>query len=324
MAFKYGMKAAVFPDQLQDRLESFRRLGIPSVIELHLFGTDDVFSKDAAVWSSGVRRYADVCRFVVHYPIMDAKTGYLFDASDDDCDRFEAVLDFTQACGAVGLVMHCCYGFNRDISKREAMTGFLAQVEHWNELSRMRGIRILLENYGFVWLPPGLGADYVTSPLDHCFPWDMAVMVAAIREKGMEAVGFLLDTAHAVLSANMFNMRRRHGHLSGDKRFRNIFSEDLDRARCLTASDFMHDSIEYFHVSDAFVWREEDNHLDEMRKWLYTENLPIGRGNVDFAEIMEKAKGDETLIMEINPEKGNHAHNISQYEAVVWFREKFG
>ncbi len=323
MAFKYGMKAAVSPAQLQDRLESFRRLGLPPVIELHLFGADDVFSPAAADISSRVRRFADICRFVVHYPIMDIKTGYLFDAMEDDLSRFEAVLEFTQTCGAAELVMHCCYGFNRDISKNEATAGFLTQVESWNDLARSGGIRILLENYGFVWLPPGMGADYVTSPLDHCFPWDMAAMAAAIREKGLEAVGFLLDTAHAVLSANMFNMRRRHGHLADDKRFRNILPEDLDRVRSLTAADFVAGFIEYFHVSDAFVWREGDD-FDGMRKWLYTENLPIGRGNVDFSELMEKAKGDETLIMEINPENGDHAHNVSQYEAIARFRKKFG
>ncbi|HNY72398.1 MAG TPA: TIM barrel protein [Syntrophales bacterium] len=323
MAFKYGMKAAVFPSQLQDRRESFRRLGLPPVIELHLFGARDVFHPEAAAFMSGVRRLGEACRFIVHFPIMDVETGYLFDAIDDDPDKLTKVLAFTEGIGAAELVMHCCYGFNRDIPKQEARRGFIERVARWNDLAAPKGVRILLENYGFVWLPPGLGAEYAVSPLDHCFPWDMAILAEAVGKLGLGSVGFLLDTAHAVLSANMFNMRQRHGHLAGDVRFGNIYAEDLAQAEYLTAADFVNGFIEYFHVSDACRWRPDDG-LDEMDKYLYTEGLPIGRGNVDFAELLGKVRGDETLIMEIDPENGDHGHNVSQYEAVVRLRKIFG
>jgi len=323
MTFHYGMKAApLFPGQIRNRVQSFQRLGLPKVIELHLFGLADVFA-DLGPLLSGINRFIGECRFIVHYPIMDVRTGYLFDAFGDHEEKLKKVLEFTKAVGGRELVMHCCYGFNSDMSKGDAMTGFLEKLGRWNDLAEAHGVRILLENYGFVWLPKGMGAEFVVSPLDHLFPWDREYIVGVTKSKGMGAVGFLLDTAHAVLSSNMFNMRKKHKELEGDLRFRNVYPEDLERRGFLSPENFVGEDIEYFHVSDAFVWRGEDG-LKDLGRWLCKENLPIGKGNVDFEKIMAKAKGNETVIMEIDPEDGDHENNLSQYEAVVRFREKFG
>jgi len=320
--FKYVMKAAANSnEQLKDRFESFRTLGIKPAIELYLSGSDDVFGPDRDAVEKNCRNFIE-CEYMVHYPIMDTKTGYIYDGFDDESEKLEAVLDFTNEIGAGVLIMHCCYGFDRDISKREAFTKFLEKVGRWNDLAERRSLKILLENYGFVWLPPGLKRDYVVSPIDHCFPWDMEWMHETMQRKGLSSVAILLDVAHAVLSSNMFNMRQRYGHLSEDGRFKNIYSEDLYRKDFLKASDFMFDFIDYFHVSDTFIWKPE-NGIGDMRKYLYTENLPIGKGNVDFFEVLKKTKGNKTLVMEINPDNGDHTHNVSQYQAVAWFKNNF-
>lgn len=320
--FKYAMKAAAKAEsQLRDRIISFGKLGIKPIIELHLFGSEDVFGSEREDVVKICRNFKE-CEYMVHFPIMDTKTGYLYDGFDDERKKLESVLDFTSEIGAGVLIMHCCYGFNKKISKKEAFTKFLEKVCRWNDLAKRRSLKILLENYGFAWLPPGLGADYIVSPIDHFFPWDMEWMHETIQREKLSFVAILLDVAHAVLSSNMFNIRQRYGHLSQDGRFKNIYSEDLDRKDFLSAADFIFDFIDYFHISDTFVWKPE-NGRDDMRKYLYTENLPIGEGNVDFLEILKKTKGNKTLVMEINPDNGDHTHNVSQYQAIAWFQNNF-
>ena len=320
--FKYVMKAAANSHkQLQDRIESFEKLSIKPAIELYLSGSADVFGSDRDTVVKNCRNFKE-CEYMVHFPIMDTNTGYIFDGLDDEREKLEAVLDFTNEIGADVLIMHCCYGFNKEISKREAFTKFLEKVGIWNDLAEGRSLKILLENYGFVWLPPGLGRDYVVSPIDHCFPWDMELIHETMQSKGLSSVAILLDLAHAVLSSNMFNMRQQYGYLREDGRFKNIYPEDLDRKDFLTAADFVFDFIEHFHISDTFVWKPE-NGSDDMRKYLYTENLPIGKGNVDFFEVFKKTKGNKTLVMEINPDNGDHGHNVSQYQAIAWFQNNF-
>lgn len=320
--FQYAMKAAAGSEaQLRHRVECFKKLGIEPLIELYLSGSADVLEPERNSVIRNCRNFNE-CKYIVHFPIMDAKTGYVYDGYEDEREKLEAVLDFAGEIDAGELIMHCCYGFGRDIPKEEAIERFFEKVAVWNDLANSRSLKILLENYGFVWLPDGFGKDYVVSPIDHCFPWDMARMHERIEQWGLHSVAILLDVAHAVLSSNMFNMKKTCPGLAADGRFRNISKDDVGRKDFLKVGDFVFDFIDYFHISDAFVWKPE-NGIDNMRKYLYTENLPIGKGNVDFIEITKDTKGSEVMVMEINPENGDHANNISQCEAIKWFQKTF-
>lgn len=314
------MKAApLFRAQIADRVTALGSLGLQPFVELHLFGLDDVFGPRCGEVVENCRAFQETV-FIVHYPIYDTATGYIYDPFNGEAEGFEKALRFARDIGSHVLVMHRCFGFDRGLGKEEAGARFLENVARWDCLARESGVKILYENYGFVWLKKGLGKDYVTSPLDHFFPWDMREFCLKAQRMGLQNTGVLLDFAHAALSTNMFNMLKGQPHLRFDARFANIYPEDLERAELLTVSDFALDFIDYFHVSDALVWDGADG-LDRIDRFLCTENLPIGQGNIDYRGILSRIKGDKTLIMEIDPEEGDHTHNVSQLRGVQWFKK---
>jgi sugar phosphate isomerase/epimerase len=316
------MKAApYYPDQLLDRVEKYKQLGIKPAIELHLFGSRDVFGENRKMVEENCRRIPK-CDYITHFPIFDLDTGYIYDAATFDMSILEEVLDFCSAIGSHYLVMHRCFGFESVLEKQDAEEGFLEKVISWNKEGAKRDIRILIENYGFVWLPKDLHKDFVSSPIDHFFPWDMKRFIKKTDQLSLDHVGILLDIAHASLSCNMFNMLKNDTLLKDDRRFQNIFEDDLCRKDLLSVDDFILDSTHFFHISDTFTWEPADG-IEDMKKYLYTENLPIGKGNLDFPGFIDRFREDSWMIMEIDPEDGNYADNKAQQSAIDYFMKVF-
>ena len=314
------MKAAAgSKSQLFDRIEKFKKIKMRPIVELFLPGFRDITGNSSMLVENCFRFGG--CRYLVHFPIYDVESGYIYDGYDEKTERVELLLDFCKRINADALIMHRCCGFDREIKKKEAEEKFLEKLILWNRLAEERGMRILIENYGFVWLPELFGREYAVSPLDHFFPWDISQFNRNITEFGLGNSGVILDLAHAVLSSNMFNMLKKHPQLSSDRRFANIYPDDLDKKGLLQAGDFIFDFIDYFHISDSFVWHPEDG-LSNLKKYLYTENLPIGEGNIDYKEIFKDISEDKTIVMEIDPGNDDHSNNLSQLEAIEKF-EKF-
>ena len=228
------------------------------------------------------------------------------------------MLDFCKKIRSEILILHRCYGFGVEIAKERAEEKFLEKLARWHDLSKKRNVRLLIENYGFVWLPGQFRREYLTSSIDHFFPWDMMKFKNSVEEIGLNGVGIILDIAHAVLSSNMFNMLKLYPELREDRRFANIHKDDLEKKEFLEADDFIFDFIDYFHISDSYIWHREDG-IGDIRKYLYTENLPIGKGNINYKKMFKDVTGNKVMVMEINPENGDHGNNISQLEAIEYF-----
>jgi len=316
------MKAApYYAEQMSDRVAKFKSIGIKPAIELHLFGSRDVFGKNRVIVEKNCKSIHS-CDFIVHFPIFDLETGYIFDAASSELGLFEQMLDFCNDIGSNYLIMHRCFGFECIIEKYEAEERFINIVADWNKLAAERNIHILIENYGFVWLPERLKKAFVTSPLDHFFPWDMERFLKTKKMLNLYHVDILLDVAHASLSCNMFNMLKSNNYLKYDSRFANISEKDLMMKDVLSVNDFILDTTHFFHISDTFVW-EPSSGMDNMKKYLYTENLPIGRGNIDFPALFHNMSGKNWMIMEIDPEDGNYSDNGAQLKGVTYFMELF-
>jgi len=319
--FHYAMKAAADSKlQLIDRIRKFEKLRMRPIIELFLSGFEDIGrNRDKLI--KNCSQFAD-CEYLVHFPIFEIKNKYIYDAYNEEEKKVKMLLDFCEEIDSKVLIMHRGYGFDRKMGKREAEEKFLEKVALWDKLAKQKKVKILIENYGFVWLPDSLGKEYVVSPLDHFFPWDILKFNEDVNRLNLNYIGIILDIAHAVISSNMFNMLKKHPELSSDRRFGNIFGGDLEKKDLLETNDFIFDFIDYFHISDSFIWYKEDE-ISSLRKYLYTENLPIGEGNINFAEIFKKVIGSKVMVMEINPKNGNHNNNVSQLNAIEWFKKKF-
>ena len=319
--FRYAMKAAANSElQLTDRVKKFEKLNIAPIIELFLSSIKSV-SDNRRKLVRNCSRFMD-CEYMVHFPIQDAGSGYIYDAYDEKEDNIKMLLDFCQEINSAVLIMHRCYGFNRRIDKKEAEERFLKKVALWDVFAEKAGAKILIENYGFVWLPGSFGKEYVVSPLDHFFPWDILKFNEDIGILNLKHVGIILDIAHAVLSSNMFNMFKRYSELGSDRRFSNIYNSDLEKKDFLKIEDFIFDFIDYFHVSDSFIWQQKDG-FGDLKRFLCSENLPIGYGNIDYAKVFKEVAGDKVVVMEINPEDGNHDNNAFQLRAIEQFRDMF-
>lgn len=311
------MKAAGSREQLADRMKRFERLSLKPVIELHLAGLDDIYANN--------KRIAELCgehdcEYMVHFPVKDMKTKYLFDAYNNEDTNVQSALDFCKMVNSSILIMHRCFGFNRGLAKGDAEEMFLDKLKRWDAMAREKKIRILFENYGFIWLPEAFEREFVTSPLDHFFPWDIKDFNDRAVKMNMNNIGVLLDVAHATLSSNMFNMLKKFPALESDRRFANIYDADLEKKDILKPEDFVLDCVNYFHISDAFAWSAKDG-INDLSKYLYTEGLPIGKGNIDYREIFGRITGNGVMVMEIEPENGDYANNVSQQQGIELIRE---
>lgn len=316
--FRYAMKAAATKLQLLDKIRKFEKLKMKPIIELFLSGFEDISGNELVKDCSQFEN----CEYLVHFPIYDIKSKYIYDAYTEGEEKIRLLLDFCNEINSNVLVMHRCYGFDKKIDKEVAEEKFLEKLVLWNGLAQGKHVKILIENYGFVWLPESLGREYLVSPLDHFFPWDIARFNKDTRRLNLNCVGIILDIAHAVLSSNMFNMLKKYPKLHSDPRFRNIYSSDLEKKDLLEAGDFIFDFIDYFHISDSFIWHQRDG-LSKLKKYLCTENLPIGSGNINYKEIFKDITGAKVLVMEINPENDDFNNNISQLNAIEQFNSFF-
>ena len=320
--FKYAMKAAAKSEaQLLNRISSFEKLQLSPSIELYLSGSEDIFNTNNSFIVKNCLKFPE-CEYAVHFPIFDFATKYIYDAYNSEDEKLKIVLDFCQRINSRSLVMHRCFGFNKGIDKVQAENKFLDKVVKWNQMAKESDLKILVENYGFVWLPAGFDMEYVLSPLDHFFPWDIIQFYNNLTRLNLGNIGILLDIAHAVLSTNMFNMLQRHPEMRRDKRFQNIYNDDLKNKDSLGVEDFIYNFINYFHISDSFIWVEE-NGVSDLKKYISTENLPIGQGNINYLELFKNISGNKAMIMEINSENGDHVNNISQSKAVELFRNNY-
>lgn len=320
--FKYAMKAAAKSKaQLANRIKSFKKLQIKPTIELYLSGSDDIFCADNNLIVKNCLNFPE-CDYMVHFPIFDLKTKYIYDAQNNENGKVDILLEFCKKINSKILIMHRCFGFNKEVDKAQAEEKFFEEVIKWNQMAVGSDVKILIENYGFVWLPEGFDREFVSSPLDHFFPWDIIEFHKNITDRNLRNIGIILDIAHAVLSSNIFNMAQRYSDLKKDKRFKNIYDDDLRKKDFLNVQDFVYDFIDYFHISDSFIWDVREG-IANMRKYLYVENLPIGRGNIDYSEIFKNISGNKVMVMEINSENDDHVHNISQLRAVEFFRNHF-
>lgn len=319
--FRYAMKAAAHSEaQLADRIDKFKKIKMSPVLELFFPGFEDLVRNPERLIRNCLNFKG--CKYMVHFPIIDIKSGYFFDAYNDETVLIKMLLDFCRVINSDTLVIHRCCGFSVDIGKDEAEKVFFEKATLWNDMAGKKRVRILIENYGFVWMPEAMGIEYLSSPLDHFFPWDMIRFNEARRKAGLENIGILLDMAHAVISSNMFNMLKTHPSLRPDPRFGNIYGDDLDKTDLLKVDDFIHSFISYFHISDSFIWQAKDG-TDDMERYLVTESLAIGKGNIDYAAIFKGLNGDKLLVMEIDPEDGDYTDNAAQLEGIEYFKAIF-
>jgi len=313
--FCYAMKAAAGSNlQLDDRIRSFEKISKEPVIELFVSGFEELKDNNREKLVRNCLRFKN-CAYLVHFPIFDVKNNYLYDAYNEEAERLIILLGFCREINSKALIMHRCYGFNQEIEKVVAEKAFWEKLTLWIETAKEKDVKLLIENYGFVWLPESLGGGYVTSPIDHFFPWDIVRFNENIKRNKLDNVGVILDIAHAVLSSNMFNMLKAYPELNSDKRFLNIYTDDLKKTDFLSPDDFIYDFIDYFHISDSFIWQPQDG-LSNVDKFLCSEGMPIGKGNINYNKILKKISKEKTLVMEIEPENGDYNNNISQLEAI--------
>lgn len=318
---RYAMKAAAGSrPQLNDRMRKFELLGMEPLIELHLAGLDEIFGERRKM-AKNCKRH-EGCGYIVHYPITDPKRGYVFDMYNDEDENLKRALGLCEEIGSETLIVHRCFGFDRELDKADAENRFFDKAARWNDLGRDSAVKLLYENYGFVWLPAGFDKEFVSSQLDHFFPWEMSDFAEKARRLKLNNTGILLDAAHAVLSSNMFNVRKTEARFRADARFQNITDSDLERKERLLLKDFILDDIAYFHISDSFIWKAADG-IRDLKRYIYSEGLPVGKGNIDFADAFAGIRRDKTMIMEIEPEGGDYSDNASQLKAIEYFRRLF-
>lgn len=318
---RYGMKASAESElQLLDRIKKFEALGLDPFIELYLSSLEQISGGREKVFNNCVQ--FSTCDYSVHFPVQDAKGTYLFDPINDVDDDLELILDFCGSIRARSLIIHRCFGFGELIDREEAQDKLLKKIILWNDLASKRSVQLLIENYGFVWLPSSYKKKYVISTLDHFYPWEMTALQQDIKKYGLDNIEIMLDTAHANVTSSMYNMLKSHPELSSDHRFSNILEQDMMQAEFLSVRDFMFDFVNYFHVSDSLVWNNSDG-IDDIQKFIYAEGLPISKGNFDYRTLFRKTVNDKVLIMEINPSDGDHDNCNEQYEAIKLFKQYY-
>ncbi len=322
------MKAAVGdPAQLADRVERLGRLDRPVIIELHTAGPGDLdTAADFAASVATIQRLRDRCqpRLFVHVPYQQPAvvTTVPFDRA-----QVMRTVEFAHAIDAAGVVMHRYYGLVRGgepvaIPRAEAEHRFQQEVAAVS--SALHDRLGFVENLGYFWLRPRAGRRFLTSALDHFFPWEQAGFARFLEDAAIGNLTPMVDIAHATLSANMFNALRRHPDRFGDDpRFGGIIADDLARSDWLRPADFVAAQPRYLHLSDAlFLDRDAIATLPDqpddalLHTALTSESLPIGAGNLDFTEVLGKVAG-ALVIVEVDPYDGqSHESNSAQEDAV--------
>jgi len=325
----FALKAALADfDQLAARAAYLTSAGRPVRLELHTFGQRDVDNTAALQGAHlNIRRLKaefPVESLVVHVPPQSVPVVTRTDFDTGQCQRSIA---FAVEIGANAVVMHRYFGMvfadapARARNREEAISGFEAIIL---DLARFAGdLRLLVENVGHYSLLPRDGLSYLTGPLDHFFPWEIAHFRDFLARENLTTVEPFVDVAHATLSANLFNRRRRHPRRTADDpRFAWITDDDLDHADRLHPFDFVDSGMPYLHVSDALQLDEaacRDPGLDEktLTASIVSEGLELGAGNLPFPALPERFGMSGELVLEVEPASSEtHVGNGAQLRSL--------
>src|SRR3546814_20167313 len=102
------------------------------------------------------------------------------------------------------------------------------------------GKRLLVENVGHYSLLPRDGRNYLSGPLDHFFPWEIARFRDFVRQAGFDHVEPFVAVAPAALSSHLFNRKRvAYSTLRDAPRFALISEENIQAVEVLHPYEFL-------------------------------------------------------------------------------------
>lgn len=329
----FALKAAVLDSgQLYDRAAFLASIGLPITLELHTFGDRDLTASDGRqTCLDNLARLRDAhgpLDLTVHVPLQKID---LVTRVDFDADQVADALGFAAEAGAGRVVLHRYWGLVH--GQRPARARHEEATLAFNEVIRTLalgapGLMLLVENVGHYSLLPRDGTSFVAGPLDHFFPWEIAEFRAFTASAGLGNVEAFVDVAHATLSANLFNWRRRfYRETQGDARFSAITDADLDRADRLHPFDFVDARMPYLHLSDSLMVDPADaTGPDIPLSALISEGLELGTGNLPWAELPDRLAASPTdtalpaiarLVLEVEPgPEDNHVRNGAQHRSL--------
>ena len=330
----FSLKAAAIDvEQLDARGRAMTALGLPVNLELHTFGARDIDSPETfETATANVERFqADhsVNALVVHVPLQSVAVVTSRDFDADQCLRS---IEFADRVGADAIVLHRYWGLvfgegtPRAADKETAEAAFNEVVKDLAHAAN--GKRLLVENVGHYSLLPRDGKSYLSGPLDHFFPWEIARFRDFVRREGLQNVEPFVDVAHAALSSNLFNRKRAaSSSLQGDARFAWISDEDLQETEWLDPFDFVDSGMPYLHASDAILLDRDQIaqvDLDEaaLTRSIVSEGLEIGVGSLPFEGLPEHFGRTGTIVLEVDPAPGeSHIANDAQRRSLEALRE---
>ncbi len=319
------------PAQLADRLARLAALGLPARLELHVSRADDFLGEGERRVRQLRAEAGDPVELLVHIPPQSVPvvTRTAFDAG-----QVAATLAFAQAVGAGAVVMHRYHGLALGSApahgtRAEAEAAFNEAVR---DLARQApDVTLLVENLGHYHLAPRGGGAYLSGPLDHFFPWEIAAFQDYAARERLDNVRVLVDVAHATLSANMFNLRRHRPEAAADDRFRWITDADLQRAATLHPFDFVLPGIGHLHVSDSVLLTSADwagwPANDRLAAALTAEGMEVGTGTLPWTALPNRfgAEASPLLVMEVEPGPGeSHRANAAQERSARRLMGTFG
>lgn len=325
--------AAIDPGQLDSRVRAMTSLGLPVNLELHTFGARDIDApatfETAAANVNRVKSDHFVDGLVVHVPLQSVAVVTSRDFDADQCLRS---IEFADRVGADAIVLHRYWGLvfgegaPRATDKRAAEAAFNDVIK---DLARAaNGKRLLVENVGHYSLLPRDGKNYLSGPLDHFFPWEVARFREFVRQEALENVEPFMDVAHATLSSNLFNRKRAaYSSVQGDPRFAWISDEDLERAEWLHPFDFVDPAMPYLHASDAVLLDRgqiAETDLDEavLTRSIVSEGLEIGAGSLPFDRLPDCFGQTGMIVLEVDPAPGeSHVENGAQPRSLQYLHD---
>ena len=326
----FSLKAAAIDmEQLGARGRAMTELGLPVKLELHTFGARDIDSPDTFKTAiANVERFrADhsVSGLVVHVPLQSVAVVTSRNFDSDQCLRS---IEFADEIGADTIVLHRYWGLvfgegaPRAVDKASAETGFNEVIR--NLAGAASGKRLLVENVGHYSLLPRDGRNYLSGPLDHFFPWEIARFRDFVRQEGLDNVEPFVDVAHATLSSNLFNRKRAaYSSLREDPRFAWISEEDLQEVEWLEPFDFVDSDMQYLHASDAILLDRDQitqDTLDEavLTQSIVSEGLEVGSGSLPFENLPDRFGRTGTIVLEVDPATGeSHVENGAQRRSLL-------
>ncbi|MEM9285815.1 MAG: TIM barrel protein [Pseudomonadota bacterium] len=323
---EFSLKAAAIDyEQLADRAQQCRQLETPIRIELHTFGARDVTTEEGRrAVIANMRRLSEAYgeyRCVVHVPYQSVDE---VTKTDFDAGQVQQSIELAQEIEAEGVVLHRYWGLTYGpapsrSNRPDAIAGFNDTI-----LELAKGaddIQLMVENVGHYSLLPRDGQHFLAGPLDHFFPWEMEAFRDFIEDNALDNVTLFADTAHATLSANMFNLcRHGDGAIRDDPRFRWILDDDLQQADHLHPFDFVRGDMTYLHVSDSRLLSDEETRTgrvseERMIEATCSEGLEVGTGDLPWEKLgaaINPGLGP-VLVLEVEPGKGDsHQSNGAQ------------